>query len=254
MAVNKIQQSANWLQAKTVERKAKQNLDKNDFMNLFLTQMSHQDPINPMDSGSMMAQLSQLGSMEQLQKLNKGMQQLNATDKNIQELQSVNLLNHDVSVAKPQLQLENGLASPLHYTLPDHAKEVHIAIRRKDGSLVRQDRLKDMPAGRQEYVWNGQNSKNIRMEDGQYDVSLEMMTNEGAIKQINPYANIRLDEVSYADGKATFKAKAKQYKLDEITGISNHSDQVFNSKTPFPTVKTLREQPIISQLPKGYQK
>ena len=47
-------------------------LSKDDFLQLFMTQMAHQDPTAPLDTSQMMAQLAQLGGMEQLQKMNQG--------------------------------------------------------------------------------------------------------------------------------------------------------------------------------------
>jgi flagellar basal-body rod modification protein FlgD len=41
-------------------------LDKNDFLKLFVTQLQHQDPMSPMDNDQMVAQMSQLSTVEQL--------------------------------------------------------------------------------------------------------------------------------------------------------------------------------------------
>ena len=45
-------------------------LGKQDFLNLLMTQMANQDPMDPMDSQGMMQQLASLGTVEQLQNLN----------------------------------------------------------------------------------------------------------------------------------------------------------------------------------------
>ena len=42
-------------------------LGKQDFLNLLMTQMSNQDPLDPMDSAGMMQQLASMGTVEQLQ-------------------------------------------------------------------------------------------------------------------------------------------------------------------------------------------
>jgi flagellar basal-body rod modification protein FlgD len=41
-------------------------LDKDDFLKLFVTQLQHQDPMSPMDNDQMVAQMSQLSTVEQL--------------------------------------------------------------------------------------------------------------------------------------------------------------------------------------------
>ena len=45
-------------------------LGKQDFLNLLMTQMANQDPLDPMKSENMMQQLAAMGTVEQLQNLN----------------------------------------------------------------------------------------------------------------------------------------------------------------------------------------
>jgi flagellar basal-body rod modification protein FlgD len=44
-------------------------LGKDDFIKLFVTQLQHQDPMSPMDNDQMVAQMSQLSTVEQLTNL-----------------------------------------------------------------------------------------------------------------------------------------------------------------------------------------
>ncbi|MCL2236287.1 MAG: hypothetical protein FWB98_07610 [Defluviitaleaceae bacterium] len=46
------------------------DLDRNAFLNLLITQLRHQDPLNPMDDRDFIAQLAQFSSLEQMQNLN----------------------------------------------------------------------------------------------------------------------------------------------------------------------------------------
>ncbi len=52
-----------------------QNLDKNAFLNLLVTQMKYQDPLNPTDDKQFMAQMAQFSSLEQMQNLTKSANQ-----------------------------------------------------------------------------------------------------------------------------------------------------------------------------------
>ncbi len=49
-------------------------LGKEEFLNLLTTQMRHQDPLEPMDSAAMIAQLAQFSALEQMQNLNLSVQ------------------------------------------------------------------------------------------------------------------------------------------------------------------------------------
>jgi len=56
--------------ARTPVREAGNDLDRNAFLNLLITQLRHQDPLNPMDDREFIAQLAQFSSLEQMQNLN----------------------------------------------------------------------------------------------------------------------------------------------------------------------------------------
>lgn len=56
----------------TYKTKAKNDLDKDAFLNLLVTQMQHQDPLSPTKNEDFLAQMAQFSSLEQMQNLNKG--------------------------------------------------------------------------------------------------------------------------------------------------------------------------------------
>lgn len=58
--------------------KSRTSLGKDDFLQLLVTQLRHQDPMNPADPQEFAAQLAQFGSLEQLTNLVKGMEAQNA--------------------------------------------------------------------------------------------------------------------------------------------------------------------------------
>lgn len=51
----------------SVERKPTQQLGKDDFLKLLITQLQYQDPLSPMDDREFIAQLAQFSALEQMQ-------------------------------------------------------------------------------------------------------------------------------------------------------------------------------------------
>ena len=71
-------------------------MDGDDFMLLLLTQLKHQNPMEPMNDKELMAQFTQLNSLEELKSINKALQDLSGSDK---LPQASNLIGRQVEVA-----------------------------------------------------------------------------------------------------------------------------------------------------------
>jgi flagellar basal-body rod modification protein FlgD len=69
-------------------------LTLNDLLQVLLTELTHQDPLKPVDDTAFMGQIAQFASLESTQETNQGVQQLLT----LQALnQTVGLLGHTVS-------------------------------------------------------------------------------------------------------------------------------------------------------------
>lgn len=53
-------------------RPTKQQLGKDEFLQLLIAQLSHQDPTNPMDNTAFVAQMAQFSSLEQMHNMSTG--------------------------------------------------------------------------------------------------------------------------------------------------------------------------------------
>lgn len=58
-----------------VERDDMDDLDKDAFFELLTTQLSHQDPLEPMDNTEFVSQMAQFSSLEQMENMNGNMEQ-----------------------------------------------------------------------------------------------------------------------------------------------------------------------------------
>ena len=73
------------------------DLGKDAFLQLLVTQMQYQDPLNPVDNTEMIAQLAQFSSLEQMQNLNTGFNTLSGNIDQLNFLSASNMLGKEVS-------------------------------------------------------------------------------------------------------------------------------------------------------------
>lgn len=60
----------------SVSRQVKNSLGKDDFLNLLITQLTHQDPLDPTDDTEFIAQMAQFSTLEQITNVASSMDNL----------------------------------------------------------------------------------------------------------------------------------------------------------------------------------
>ena len=65
-----------------------QTLGKDDFLQLLVTKLQHQDPLNPMEDSDFIAQLAQFSTLEQMHNISEGIATSNKWD--FLQMQSLN--------------------------------------------------------------------------------------------------------------------------------------------------------------------
>ena len=73
-------QAVNANSAAQATRTASNAMNADDFMQILLAQMTHQNPLEPMDNAEMTTQFSQLNSLQQLREINTGMEKIAASN------------------------------------------------------------------------------------------------------------------------------------------------------------------------------
>lgn len=98
---------------KKVENAPNNNLDKMAFLRLLTTQLANQDPLNPMEDREFIAQLAQFSALEQMQNLNKTVENLGTEILTSMEMLNTNQLQANVQLIKEVMNIRKAMESYL---------------------------------------------------------------------------------------------------------------------------------------------
>ena len=160
-------------------RKAHNTLDKDDFLKL-MTQMKNQDPMNPIQSHEMAAQLAQFTSLEQLFNVNKNLEGLQHAQDPMQKFEALNFLGKSIKSDTRQILRVNGdQGSDLRFNLLGDASRIKITIADETGATVKVLEYGGLKKGPNKVVWAGANDKDQEVKPGKYMFNVEAENTSG---------------------------------------------------------------------------
>ncbi|MEW8027747.1 MAG: flagellar hook capping FlgD N-terminal domain-containing protein, partial [Candidatus Thiodiazotropha sp.] len=136
------------------QEKEQGQLGLEDFMQLLVTELTHQDPFKPMENSEMATQVSQFATVSGIDDLNNSFNELRSALTSDQALQAANLVGRDVLVESSVGALANGEPLQGSVVLPSSAGNVRVLISDQSGALVRELQLGTHEAGQVAFSWD----------------------------------------------------------------------------------------------------
>jgi flagellar basal-body rod modification protein FlgD len=148
-------------------------LDKNAFLKLLVAQLSHQDPLQPMQGTEFVTQLSQFSLVEQSVQQSSTLSTLSTQLTGISNGNATSLVGKTVTVrASGQVAFDGVTAATQNVTLGSPASKVSVSVKDASGNVVRTMDLGSRPAGALSVVWNGKDDHGQGMPAGNYTFSV----------------------------------------------------------------------------------
>jgi flagellar basal-body rod modification protein FlgD len=163
--------------------KKETGLNKDDFLQLLVTQLKNQDPLNPQDSAAFVQQLAQLTQVEQTYNINTNLKNLLNSQSNGTSLSSVSFIGKGITAQGSQVALTAGNQASLAFTLPQASSQVTVQIRDANGNAVRTLTQGATAAGVNNIAWDGMNASNQPMPSGIYSFGVSGIDASGQTMQ-----------------------------------------------------------------------
>jgi flagellar basal-body rod modification protein FlgD len=198
-------------------------LDKNDFLQLLVTQLKNQDPLNPQDSSAFVAQLAQLSQVEQTYNINNNLQSLLASQSSANSLSAVSLIGKTVSAQGSQVALTSGSPSTLNFTLPSAATQVTVQIKDANGNTVRTLTQGATATGAKSIAWDGKDNSNNTLASGTYSFSVSGVDASGQAIQGTSMIQGQVSGVSLSGSTLVLTVNGLQVPLSSVLEVKGGS-------------------------------
>jgi flagellar basal-body rod modification protein FlgD len=180
--------------------KNKTSLGQAEFLKLMTTQMTHQDPNNPMQNGEFLSQMAQFGTVSGIQDLQKSFATFSSSISSDQALQAASLVGRDVTVTSDQGVLAAGGDVSGSVNLTSSTPDLQVAVTdAATGELIKTLDLGNQSAGTVPFSWDGTNMAGTLASPGAYKIAASAPV-DGKNTAFTTDINSRVGSVVMANG------------------------------------------------------
>lgn len=160
--------SASAGQAASDRKQLDENMNR--FLSLLITQLQHQDPLQPMDANEFTQQLVQFASVEQQIHQNASLEKMLALQEATRASSLVGYIGNRVEVDGGALSLQDGVAAA-RYALAEQAASTRLTIADAGGRVVA-TLPGETAAGGHTLTWDGTSDSGEPLPDGTYTLNV----------------------------------------------------------------------------------
>lgn len=144
------------------------SLGQEDFLNILVTQLQHQDPFEPQNNGEFIAQMAQFGTVDGIGKLQESFSNLSQSLYSNQALQASALVGRTVEVPSvlANLDTQEGLHGSVHFDAD--MQDAEIQIKDELGKVVKTINIGNQNPGDYAFHWDGLDETGATMPAGHY--------------------------------------------------------------------------------------
>ncbi|MCC6156476.1 MAG: hypothetical protein IT350_00365 [Deltaproteobacteria bacterium] len=205
----------------TEETKKNDMLDKEVFLNLLMTQMKQQDPLDPMDNQQFLDQLASLATVEELRTSNANLATLQLYQSSINNAQSVSMIGKEVRASGDTMRLaHDGDSTKLHFLLEGEAKDAEITIYNAKGTVVRTITANELEEGINRVSFNGLDRNGSPLPAGDYKFEVKANGGDGTSVTATTLISGRVEAVSFDSGGPELMIDGQKVMIGDVYEVA----------------------------------
>ena len=208
---------------KSSSSKAQLQEDLNRFLNLLITQLKNQDPLDQLDANEFTSQLVQFASVEQQIYQNANLEKLLALQQTSQISSMVDFIGHTVEATGKQVPLKNNNAE-FTYNLDTNSAETIINIKDASGITVYTGDG-ETAAGKHTFAWDGLAFGTMPQPDGIYTVTVTAFDPLRNLQDVAQTVFGRVTGSGAEDGEVSLFLGDIKVPMDDVLSVKETKEQ-----------------------------
>jgi flagellar basal-body rod modification protein FlgD len=205
-------------------------MGKDDFLNLLITQLQNQDPLNPTDSTEFTAQLAQFSSLEQLNNVNTNLEQMQNFQASANNSQAVSLLGKEITTNGNFLQLADGGPVGFDLSLSGDAATLVASVYDSAGGFVKSFESQNIGAGQHTLFWDGTDRDGNPAVDGSYTFEILAADADGHDIKTETFFTGTVDKVTFENNTPFLISGEQKIAVGDVIKVATPQNLDVGSK------------------------
>ena len=194
-------------------------LTNDQFMQLFLTELKHQDPTSPMDTDKMLEQTAYLSTMEMNKNMQDTLNNLSNTLQSQSKLNTISAIGKMADTGNRYINVtDKDKSKTFELYFGDDISSGNVLIKDKYGNIVKTIPLEAHTKGTLSFDWDLTNDSGVKVDSNSYEVIAEYTSPDGTSHK-TALGAYPIESIKFEDGKAYARLGSSYVPFDAIKEI-----------------------------------
>ena len=202
---------------------AQDKIGKEAFLKLLTTQMSNQNPLDPVKGQEFATQLAQFSSVEQLTQINDHLKGQAGESRNnllaLHKNRAADMLGHRVEASGKNVAFKEGGEVPLSFSLPVSVEKARLVVTNSSGEQVLDHSLGELASGDHDIIWKGLTSGGAQAPSGSYSFQITYGSEGNKVAETLLSGNVK--SVRFSGEHPTLQIGGASINLNQVESVAS---------------------------------